>query len=274
MTTTITIACGNCFSRFAGKPEYIGRRIKCPKCGEVFRVAEDAGASLGLAESVASQTSLVSPEATEPDKMDPYFDEWNVPDDFEYKVQDLVDESQTKCKFCQAELKPDQVLCMKCGYNRQLDQMMETKRGIDAVFEDNERTVPRGHIGFGTFSLPILPTAICGGVVLLLGLVLLLIAPPVFALLCFLGGFILTTVGHFWVIVVAFREDVWQGVLAWFIPIYWWVYVFSRWDETWIGFAIWGAGCLLLFFGMGVFLTMTPDDTAALLQHALPNANA
>ena len=248
MTTTFTIACTKCGQKFAGKPEYVGRRVKCPGCSEVFRVQDEPDVA-------------VAPPAPVNAALEEEFDEWNVAADFEYKIKEEVQDANTKCKFCGQPTKPEEVLCMNCGYHRVLEKKIETKTGAEAFAEERNKPKP-GHISFGTFSLPGIPLAIGGGVAASLGLLMLVFAPGLLALCLLLGGFLLSIVGHFWIIIVAFREDVGQGLLVWLLPIYWWVYVFSRWEETWFGFAITALGWLMLFFGMGILFTMVPEDMA------------
>ena len=48
----------------------------------------------------------------------------------------------------------------------------------------------------------------------------------------------LVMIGQFWVVFLAFNEDTVQGLLVWFLPFYWWVYVISRFDDTWLPLCI------------------------------------
>ena len=214
MTATFTIECTTCHAKFAGKPEYAGRRIRCPKCQEVFRVPE--------------ATPEDEPEVTAAGALAEEFDEWNVPSDFEYKIKEADPAQQVRCKFCHEPLQPEQVLCLKCGYHQKLDKKFETKGGSEASFTDQIPGPVPGEFSFGSFSLSTIPLAIGGGVIALLALVIFLISPTIFALLCLFAGLALTAIGYFWTIVVACREDVFQGTLVWFLPIYWGVYIFTR----------------------------------------------
>ena len=246
---TFNINCVNCQATFAGKSEYVGRRIRCPKCQEVFRV--EAKTESVYDPAIAS--SVATPSALQEE-----YDEWNVPDDFEYKIKDVDEGQDIRCGFCHEPMKPNEVLCMKCGFHSKLGKKIETKSGADADFGEKPQAIP-GRISFGTFSLPVMPLAIAGGGAVLIGLLLLLIAPFLFAMLCLLAGLVLSVVGHFWIVVVAFREDTFQGLLVWLMPVYWWVYVFTHWEETWLGFAIWGLGCFLIAVCIGVMSSIAPD---------------
>ena len=255
MTTAFTIVCASCHAKFAGKPEYVGRRIRCPKCQEVFRVEAEPPA-----ESVHSDVVVATALQDE-------FDEWNVPDDFEYKVKE-TDEGAAKCNFCHEPLRPGHVLCMKCGFHQKLNKKIETKRGEEADFGDGKPKIVPGHFNLGSLSIPTMPVAIGAGVAALMLLALFIIAPAIFGALCLLAGLLFMSVGSLWIVIVAFREDVFQGILVFFVPIYWWVYVFTRWEDTWMGFGVSVLGFFLTGFGI-VTIGSGIEEPAAWLGQAL-----
>src|SRR5262249_53798329 len=66
--------------------------------------------------------------------------------------------------------------------------------------------------------------------VLLLCLIAPLIFPPAVVLPVCLG-LLLYVGGQIWFIIVAFKDDVMQGLLCWFIPLYAFYYLVVNWDE-------------------------------------------
>ena len=179
------------------------------------------------------------------------FDEWSLPADFEYKVTDEANEHQAHCPFCRHEMKREDVLCLNCGFNRKTGEKVETKTGDEAVFDDQKKA-SAGSVSFGGLSLPLPMLLGAGGGLLAIVIVLLIFAPGVLAVLLVSGGALAIMVGHLWVILVAFQEDAMQGLLAWFVPIYWWVYAFSRLDSVALPFFVTLAGWLMMFFGVGI----------------------
>lgn len=268
----MTIECTNCHARFAGKEEYAGRRIRCPKCQNVFRVA---GEKVEAAEPVAAAraapvavaVAVAPPSPPPPAKPKNKYagmeiDEWNVPDDFEYSVTDEVDENATRCVFCHAEMKAEDVLCLKCGYNRELGQKMATKTG-EEVFAEEERAKSQTSISFGGLSVPKKALWISAGVAAFVALALLLFAPLVLVILLLLAGVLLVLAGQIGVIYVSFQESTLQGVLVWFMPLYWWVYVFTRWDQAALPFLVWGVGMGMIVVAGAIGWSITGDEAAA-----------
>ncbi len=249
----MTIECTNCHAQFAGKDEYAGRRICCPKCQHIFRVptADNPEPIILAPVAPAASPAVVVEVAAKPTKpKNKYFgveiDEWNVPDDFEYTVTEEVDHNTHRCVFCHSPMRTEDILCMKCGYNRQLGQKMETK-GSDEVAAEEAAKVAVHSISFAGFDIRKKSLAIAGAVALALTCVLFLLAPSILAVLLLLGGLALMFVGGFGVTYVAFQEDTTQGLLTMFLPIYWWVYVFSRWEQASLPFIVWAVGMGMVF---------------------------
>ena len=86
----IELTCG-CGQRLVAKDELAGKATKCPKCGG----------------------SITVPEPGRPSR-----------------VLELLDEEgvygSPECPNC---IPPHQVVCIECGYNKQLGQRMKTERG-------------------------------------------------------------------------------------------------------------------------------------------------
>ena len=100
---TVTCPCGK---RLTAKPEWAGKTIKCPACEKPIRI--------GAAKSPQKQKAGNS--ATGCDLAE---------------LLDEVDLGQSatghRCPVCRADLLPDDVLCVKCGYNLESGRKIEIK---------------------------------------------------------------------------------------------------------------------------------------------------
>jgi len=83
-----------------------------------------------------------------------------------------------------------------------------------------------------------------GGVLLLL--LLLSVVVPLVAFLPVMLGFVLMSGGGIWFIIVAFKDDVMQGLLCWMIPAYQFYYLLQNWEEEKYPFLTQVAGFLLV----------------------------
>lgn len=261
----MTIECTSCQAKFAGKPEFAGRRIRCPKCQNVFRVADE---KIEPAPFVATVVEASPPAASAPPKnkyAGKEIDEWNVPADFEYSVAETADPNANRCVFCHAEMRPGDVLCLACGYNRTLGQKMSTKTS-DEVLAEETREAERHQISFAGLVVSKKALYISGGVAAAVALVLLLVAPVALAAILLVVGSLLLIVGQFGVVYVAFQESTLQGLLVWLMPIYWWVFVFSRWDEAVLPFVIWAIGLGLVLLAAAIGWSSGAEEAEAVTQ--------
>jgi hypothetical protein len=113
------IVCPKCRKKYRWKPELAGKKVKCKKCGTQFRFPKamgqegpagpgPAGAERGHKKpQVRSRASEFSP----------------------YDIEDPDDSAAGKkadvpadCPLCGALTPPGQIVCTKCGYNRQTRQ--------------------------------------------------------------------------------------------------------------------------------------------------------
>src|SRR5688572_22394864 len=108
---TIKVAC-RCRAQLKVKDELAGRRVKCPKCGEVLIVPrpEPVPTAKAIAISAATppaqvESHVVAPEPTPPAK-------------------------KQACPSCQAALPPDAVLCVQCGFHLLQGKRLTTANGI------------------------------------------------------------------------------------------------------------------------------------------------
>ena len=245
----MNITCTHCGAKFAGKPEYRGRRIRCTKCQEVFRVPDERvdDGELQLADDNAYAASVASNvKATDE------IDEWNVPDNFEYKMEAEEQGTGNYCPYCGEPGDPRHVLCLKCGYHRGLKKKIDTQRGeAEEEKQEAEGGFPT-EIDFGVVKLPIWPIAVAVGVFFFATLLLYLVVPVLAAVLLMLVGLGLTGVGNVWILVIAWSESPLMALAIWFIPCFWWYYVVTRIEDLWMLVGISLLGCLMCAIGIGI----------------------
>jgi hypothetical protein len=115
----VHIKCGGCKKILKGPDHLAGKKVKCPHCGATLQIppAETEGA----------------PAATQP-----------PPED---SLKSLLDEEGftatptttsariNACPGCGVEMPPGGVLCVNCGFHKELGQKLETKHGPSAADE-------------------------------------------------------------------------------------------------------------------------------------------
>lgn len=120
------IACPKCSKKYRLKPELLGKKVKCKKCGTLFRFPKAAVA----ASDKAAQDHKTPQVRNRVGEFSPY--DIDDPDSFSAgKKLDVPME----CAMCGATLAKGQVVCSKCGYNREtrkregVAQQKEKKKG-------------------------------------------------------------------------------------------------------------------------------------------------
>ncbi|MEI7685764.1 MAG: hypothetical protein WCL32_12120 [Planctomycetota bacterium] len=109
MPAPAVISCPHCESRFKGKPEHGGKKIKCPSCDKPFVVPDE--------ESPAPKPKPRSkpPKIEAPD------------DDNSYGVGHI--DIAPRCPNCAKEmLNAEAIICVHCGYNTMTRTHGTTKR--------------------------------------------------------------------------------------------------------------------------------------------------
>jgi len=97
----IKVAC-TCGAAFAAKDELAGRTVACPKCKQPLRIP--------------------APQAAAPAPLAPHGNA-GLFDDIGLKARDAT---IARCPSCAADLPPNAVLCVKCGFNLKLGKKMQT----------------------------------------------------------------------------------------------------------------------------------------------------
>jgi hypothetical protein len=151
----ITIACPHCGREAAWKPEYAGRKAQC-KCGQVFRYPPEAG---GKATAVAAATPKTKPEPkaaapAAPPAVDGTGAQLRLDRKSEVEAYDVATD-ESVCPSCLGVMKPEQVICMTCGFNRKTGKKIQTLQAT----EDQGPTGLRGvlHRLFGAKKKPAVP---------------------------------------------------------------------------------------------------------------------
>ena len=66
-------------------------------------------------------------------------------------------------------------------------------------------------------------------------------------------GWLTALVGGVMFLIVAFQDDVMQGILCWFVPFYSLFYLITHWEEEKVPFFIQIAGFVMVFMGSCAF---------------------
>jgi hypothetical protein len=98
----IKVAC-KCGAAFAAKDELAGRTVACPKCKQPLKI---------VAAQAAAPAAAAAPHANA--------------DLFDGLGMTARDTTVPRCPGCNADLPPNAVLCVKCGYNIKLGRRMQT----------------------------------------------------------------------------------------------------------------------------------------------------
>jgi hypothetical protein len=245
----IKVAC-KCGQSFAAKDELAGKQVKCPKCGQPLVIPKpQAQKPAGGAGQARQGGARSAPAAPVSGGLADLFDEAGIGAPQSHQGP--------RCTNCGAGMKPGAVLCVQCGMNLQTGQRFESQvqaeaegaEGHDAVAREvmarAEKAIaetpisavgtdygdsPIAYIVAIAFSLGV-SGVIAGGWLLLqymetspfsrtgIATILLLIAIP------------FGSAAKIWILVIAFRENVLQGVGALLCDLYLLIYGFTRWGS-------------------------------------------
>jgi hypothetical protein len=225
METRIKCRCGK---RLSVKPEWAGRRAKCPQCG-ISLLIPRAEREQSLPESAERRKTGIEP------------------------TQDVsAEEELESCASCKADKPASKIVCPHCSYSKRLRRRLKKSSSFSSApssrkpakptsapakakstpAKKNESNVLLNVVAvLGIFAMVgLVPVVIIfliqSGlieVVHLLGKSLVLLAFP------FMG-----LIAYVWVTVIAFRNDdlVW-AVVCLVVPCAFWIYGFTHWDTCW-----------------------------------------
>jgi hypothetical protein len=245
----IKVSC-SCGANFAAKDELAGKTVKCPKCQQPLAIPA------GVAAARQTPKQPPAPQLAPPDP--------GVPSIFDEAGIKAKQHTGQVCPSCYHPMKPGTVLCVHCGYSLQLGRKLEMQvhgrgegghgeiatvalqRAANLIEEDKQEERKKTREGMPWWGYLLLFSAAVG----LLTMMLLL--PPALATsiaLFFLvaGGGLLNFYGYVLILIVAFRDNVVQGLLIMFIPPYLLIYVIMKWDEC-------GSLFLMMLGGWGIMI--------------------
>jgi len=138
MAATAVIACPKCHKKFKGNEKLRGKKIKCPRCSNVFVVEMVAVDDPTAAPAAAPADEAVKAAAPNPGKSKTTT--WNEEDEDAnpYAATDL--DLTPRCPHCASEMESeDAVVCLHCGYNTLTRQLGRTEKIIGLSGRDHFR---------------------------------------------------------------------------------------------------------------------------------------
>jgi hypothetical protein len=152
------------------------------------------------------------------------------------------------CPSCYHPMKQGAIICVHCGFSLQLGRKMETQvhgkgdgghgesaalalqRAANMLEEDKREEKKKTSEGVPWWAYLIM---FCAAVGLLTMMMLLPPATATGVAMMFLAGgvFLMALYAHIMVIIIAFKDNVAQGLCVLFIPCYWWIYSIMHWDQ-------------------------------------------
>lgn len=261
----IKVEC-KCGQKFAAKDELAGKTVKCPKCGDPIKIPGAQGQPAAAKPKTQQQAPAPArqPAASQDDDLlrmapasaprvggDPFLNDLLL----EAGVTSDIHHTGPRCPGCNAPIQPDAMLCVKCGYNVRTGQRIKTHVGQTSEFghlsgsvnaeeaikraeeEIAERPIETSDADYGDMLTASLLT---GGLLIVtvitvgLGYVLFrwvdvsATSNTGIAMIMVLIGTPMYTIGVIWILVLAFMEDLVQGLLVLLCPCYVYYWCFTH----------------------------------------------
>ncbi len=249
---TVVFNCPRCFKRYEVDASLSGKKSRCKDCKEVFTIPSPMNAPEpapveqappAKKSSLSGRNFTVIPEEVVPDVAEQFVFE---PDDAVRRAPPpRVDEEPM-------ELIPRRTTYPKQGTRRSRRENVDTEFGV---------TVAGAYVALGILAFIILaiwhaagdPGAEKVGRVFRASLLILMVL-----------GILMANWASIWLLVIAFRDKIEQGLFCLFVPLYPLYYILSRWRETRGIFAMSVAPflMLLLFLLFGGFVLGLSGPTA------------
>ena len=268
----IKVSC-TCGAAFAAKDELAGRTVACPKCQQPLTIPRGAPVQQRQAPAQRPAQAPAPPAAPE------------TPSIFDDAGMKAKQHTGQVCPSCFHPMKPGTIICVHCGYSLQLGRKMEMQvygregghgeaaamalqRAANTLEEDKREERKKTTEGVPWWAYLIMFIAAVG----LLTMMMLL--PPATATgvaLMFLGGggAMMMLYAAICVYIVAFRDNVVQGLLVMCILPYFFIYMIMKWDQCGSLFLL-GLGGLLItglaitiYVAIGAGLTTAPGQSWA-----------
>lgn len=284
MPIKVTCRCGQ---QFAAKDELAGKVVKCPKCKESLQVGAPP-ATQGARGPSGTEAAGATPSAVAA-----------LLDEVGFHVhEDKADEAIQRCPACDQKISDRAVLCVYCGYHLERGKFIKGAGGVGALAQKAE-----GHEGAAQMLLKKAEVAIDqdkdeerkirtqGMPLWMLISILSMIATFTIGMSVLPADRAFTITGYvwigvcgtlavfywFWLVVLAFKESISQGLLVEFVPFYAFYYVFKRWADLGKIFMI--HATLLILAPLGLVLIAlapkmkrAPGNEVTLLLPPLPAA--
>lgn len=259
MPIKVTCRCGQ---QFAAKDELAGKVVKCPKCKQPLKV-EPPTAGKKAGNPPGAQAASATPSAVAA-----------LLDEVGFHVhEDKADEALQRCPACDEKISDHAVICVYCGYNLETGRFIKGASGVGVPGRKAE-----GHEGAAQMLLKKAETAIeqdkdeehkmrsQGMPLWMLISILSMIATFTIGMSILPADRAFTITGYvwigvcgtlavfywFWLVVLAFKENIKQGLLVEFVPFYAFYYVFKRWAD--VGKVFMTHVTLLILLPLGLIL--------------------
>ena len=232
MPIKVTCKCGQ---QFAAKDELAGRVVKCPKCKRPLKIG---------APRAGSKTHTAPPAGSAPLA--------DLLDEVGFHVHG-DEEAIQHCPACDAEMSDHAILCVECGFNLETGKFAKGTAAA-ALAKAGKR---EGHAGAADMLLKKAqyaidtdkaeekkirtqgtPTWLLAAILAVLGTFAIAMSVLERSLALKISGFVwfgafslASLVFSIRLIVVAFTEDVVQGLLYLFVPFYAFYYIITRWKQ-------------------------------------------
>lgn len=293
----IKVAC-KCGQKFAAKDELAGKTVKCPKCGDPIKIPASQNQPAATSSQAQQKASAPAPQqakAQDDDLLrmapaaapriggDPFLNDLLV----EAGVTSDIHHTGPRCPGCNAPIQTDAMLCVKCGYNLRTGQRIKSQVGPSSEFahltgganaeemikraeeEIAERPIETSANEYGDMLTASLLT---GGLLIVtvitvgLGYVLFrwvdvsATSNTGIAMIMILIGTPMYTIGVIWILVLAFMEDLVQGLLVLLCPCYVWYWCMTHMGTSPVPVMLFCVGWMMYTFG-GIMLRIGDSTT-------------
>ncbi|MBC7854421.1 MAG: hypothetical protein IAF94_13390 [Pirellulaceae bacterium] len=257
MPIKVSCACG---SAFAAKDELAGKTVKCPKCQQPLTIPGGAAPTPRQAPAQRQAAPQPVPDSTAP----------SIFDDAGMKARQATGQV---CPGCYHPMKAGTIVCVHCGFSLQLGRKMEMQvfgkgegghgeaagqalqRAANMLEDDKREERKKVNEGVPWWAWLILFCAATG----LLTMMLLLpaaIATNIALGFLFGGGVLIVTYAQICVLMVAFKDNVVQGLLVLLIPGYFFIYVIIKWDLAGSLFLLWLGGWVIIGVAIVIYVAI------------------
>ncbi len=247
----------DCGKKLRVKRELAGKRVKCPECGNPLAIPQassDGGQGsdpVGLADTGrdpfgSSETPVATPWSSSSADL---LGNSAFPTELLDTAPLPAPAPKSVCPNCSAHMSAEAVLCVACGYHRSKGHQVTA-----IVEEEPAAQSPAWNLNVERWSKYLIPAAAAATVLGFLALVGLIV--PAFGyflvlMLLIIGGFG-SIAGYWWLLLIAWDEDVFLALLMFFVPPYSLYYMVTRWQHAvpfWLYAISIVANCVLIVYG-------------------------